>query len=307
MKIIEHIFAMSEKIIDSSDDVSIDWDRLAYIADKMKNTPIQEKQVDEHKIKNIELDEDIILKELVSDSVNYCFWQFNSDYRPNDAGSTRMRQLLEENFDAKLARWNRSNLKYQIRRFYKAMLMERFPLMDKRLIHLEALSRPMRSPGATNRHPSYNGSVADNFIHGIVTNEPFKYLFNFLIGEIDGFGEDPFLKRAILFFLQLNRIYGLYEREINMLPIPADYQVPKMLSAHYSILVYSDRLENKIRRGEHLQENGPEEMAIRAGAILAADILGDKTGWSPADVDGWFFKRRKISHAPFHCCITSNY
>ena len=307
MKIIEHIFAMSEKIIDSSNDVSIDWDRLAYIADKMKNTPNQEKQVDEHKIENIELDEDIILKELVSDSVNYCFWQFSSDYRPNDAGSTRMRQLLEENFDAKLARWNRSNLKYQIRRFYKAMLMERFPLMNKRLIHLEALSRPMKFHGATSRHPSYNGSVADNFIYGIVRKEPFEYLFNFLIGEIDGFGEDPFLKRAILFFLQLNRIYGLYENEIKMLPIPADYQVPKMLSAHYSILVYSKRLENKIRRGEHLQENGPEEMAIRAGTILSADILGDKTGWSPADVDGWLFSRRKISLAPFHCCITSNY
>lgn len=310
MKVIDHIFDMSEKIIDMSSDVSINWYRLNCVIDNiMKNSPPKIKQVDKHVIKSSQLDRNVLLKELVSDSVNYCYWQYNSRYRPNDAGSTKMRELLEEYFDTKLAWQSQKNFQYQLRRFYKAMMLESFPLMDKRLTHLMALSRSLIIPHTINRnvHKVRVTTIAESLISMIMPCKiEFEKLFNFLIMEVDGFGEDPFLKRAILFFLQLNRIYGLYEEDIKQLPIPADYQVPKMLVS-YGILTYSSKLSNKIELGEHLKENGPEDMAIRAGAIVAARRIGERLGWSPADVDGWFFKRRNESKAPFHCCITSNY
>ena len=146
---------------------------------------------------------------------------------------------------------------------------------------------------ATNASPHQTDhSVAHILVNWIANGVNLDKALDFLITEVDGFGDDPFLKRAFLFFLQLNRILGLYEDEVKEFPVPADYQVPKMLN-HYKIIEYSDVLQNKIDLGIHLTENGPEEMAIRAATIIACQKLGEITGWSASDVDGWFFIRRK--------------
>lgn len=312
MQVIEHVFDMSQKILDLSNNVHIDTARLEETAHRMIKNPPLEKQVDDHKVKDvlylnsIEAQE-IILKELVSDAVNYCYWQFSSKYRPNGAGSTRMRELLEQSFDPKLAVLSSANLTAQLRDFYRAMMINRFPLMDKRLQHLMALTRPLVMVGASNRR-AYIGErpVGHEFVQMIREGFKFKTLFKFLITEIDGYGDDPFLKRACLFFIQLNRILGLFEDEVKVFPLPADYQVPNMLF-HHGVLVYSPVLEHKIATGTHLEENGPEEMAIRAGTIVAGKELGKLTGWSSSDVDGYFFTRRHHVNSLFHLCITSNY
>jgi hypothetical protein len=303
---------MSQKILDLSNDVHIDTSRLVETAQRMTHNPPLKKQVDDNIVKkpvdlNSKEAQGIILKELVSDAVNYCYWQFSSKYRPNDAGSTRMRELLEQSFDPDLAIISTADLTAQLRDFYRAMMINRFPLMDKRLQHLIALARPFIMKGASSRR-AYNSKqpVSLLFVQMITENFPFERLFNFLITEIDGYGDDPFLKRACLFFIQLNRILGLFEEEVKVFPIPADYQVPNMLF-HHGVLVYSPVLEHKIATGTHLEENGPEEMAIRAGTIVAGKELGERTGWSSSDVDGYFFTRRHHVNSLFHLCITSNY
>jgi hypothetical protein len=312
MQSVEHVFEMSRKILHLSDHVHIDMVKLGETAKYMLEHPLPEKQVDDHKVrKPVNLNsrdaQGIILKELVSDAVNYCYWQFSSSYRPNGAGSTRMRELLEQSFNPRWAMASPIDLTAQLRNFYRAMMINRFPLMDQRLKHLMALTRPLTMVGASGAQ-AYNSrrSVGPTFVQMIQESFAFERLFNFLITEIDGYGDDPFLKRAFLFFLQLNRVLGLFEDDIQQFPVPADYQVPKMLFK-YEILVYSPVLEHKIFTHTHLEENGPEEMAIRAGTIRAAQLLGEITGWSASDVDGWFFIRRKESEAPFHLCITSNY
>jgi len=313
MKISNHIFDMSKRILDLSPNVHINMAILGDVAKKMSDSPMVEKQVDDHKLaKVIGLDSSeaqaIILKELVSDSVNYCYWQFSSDYRPNGAGSTKMRSLLEQSFNAEIAMRSNLNFESQIREFYRAMMINRFPLMDKRLQHLTALTRPITMIGATNQNAFHSNECVGRLITRMICEEySFEHVFDFLETEIDGYGDDPFLKRASLFFLQLNRILGLYPDECKLLPIPADYQVPKMLY-FYGILEYAPVLEHKVMTSQHLEENGPEEMAIRAGAVVAGFELAIRTGWSPADVDGWFFSRRnEPKNLPFHLCITSNY
>jgi hypothetical protein len=266
-----------------------------------------EKQVDKHKvIVGLDDQREVILKELVSDSINYCYWTCDFDIRMNGAGSTKMRDLLEESFDAKVALRGRLDLLAQLRNFYRAMMVNRFPLMDKRREHLYALTRPLVMYGSTNMSASQGGAVALILTDWIAQGVDLDRALNFLITEVDGFGDDPFLKRAFLFFLQLNRILGIYDDEVTELPVPADYQVPKMLR-HYGILKYSSELAEKVRLGVHLEENSPEEMAIRAATILACQSLGYETGWSASDVDGWFFIRRKQVDGPFHLCKTGNY
>jgi len=291
--------------------VTIDQITLGETAQEMIDNPLPEKQVDEDKVKQIpDLESNIagavILEELVADSINYCYWLYDSDYRPSGAGSTLMRELLKKNFNTFAAIKNEISLEYELRRFYKSMLLKGFPLMDKRREHLMALLRPVYSLATTGAKPTELGVASYILVRGIQQDLRFEDAFKFLIREIDGYGDDPFLKRAFLFFLQLNRIFGLYEEGIKMLPVPADYQVPKMLH-YYGILKYSKPLEWKVRKGTHFMENGPEEMSIRAATILACEMLCEETGWSPSEVDGWFFVRRNECEDPFHLCITSNY
>ncbi len=311
MKLVDNIMDIA-LAVSCNDIVSINYSALRSVAALMKDNPLEEKQVDEHKIKKAltvdsRLGRELVLKELVSDAVNYCYWIFDSGVRPNGAGSTMMRQLLEQSFDARLAMNSRLDLVAQLRKFHKRMMISRFPLMDKRREHLYALARPLMVYGASNvsAHQTSN-TVAHIVVRDIALGIPMDQMLDFLISEVDGYGDDPFLKRAFLFFIQLNRVFGIYEEEVQKLPVPVDYQVPKMLN-HYQILDYSEELAAKIDQGVHLPENGPEEMAIRAATMIACRDLGDITGWSAADVDGWFFTRRNETGQNFHLTITSNY
>ena len=297
-------------LIDAVDNeyVNIDEDRYFEMVEFMKKRPPKQRQVDENKIdpSNLKVQE-FILKELVADSVNYCYWVYDSDIRPNNSGSTRMRELLNENFQADMAMRSQIDFEYQLRRFYSAMMLNRFPLMDKRLKHLMALARPVVVRDASASMPYEGSPVGFVLVDMVSCGTDFNRAFDFLVTQCDGFGDDPFLKRAILFFMQMNRILGLYEEDIKQFPIPADYQVPKMLNA-YGITKYAQFLDQLIYNGAHLLENSPAEMAIRATSIVTCRTLAKDLGWSSADVDGWFFTRRKeFTHTKHHCCITSNY
>jgi hypothetical protein len=310
-EIINGVFDLSDRILENTPHVSLNHDRIKELAKIMVSNPRSEKQVDAEKIKSITDDRNsmkqIVLKELVADSINYCYWQYNSKIRPFGAGSTKMRQLLDESFNAAHALQNSINFNYQIRIFIRTLQRHRFPLMDKRIQHLKALCDPYYMRGASNLSAYTSGqNVATVMTNMVVEKYNFDHLFDFLITEIDGFGDDPFLKRACLFFIQLNRILGMFEKEIKMFPIPADYQVPKMMH-HYKLFDYSGDLEFSIQDGEHLPENGQREMAIRAATVATGLKLCMLTGWSAAEVDGWFFSKKNECYDNFHLCKTSNY
>ena len=99
IQVIKDTIKIAEDIHAQSRHVDIDYKRLRTVAERMTREPLDEKQVDAHKIrKTPDLKSNkarwIILNELVSDSVNYCYWLYNSSTRPNGAGSTMMRSLL---------------------------------------------------------------------------------------------------------------------------------------------------------------------------------------------------------------------
>lgn len=86
----------------------------------------------------------------------------------------------------------------------------------------------------------------------------------------------------------------------------ADYQIPNVLR-HIGVLSYSDDLAQKIDRGDLIDENSPEEKAIRAASILAVEKLADHFGASTADIDFWIWLRRKEPKTPFHLTKTNKY
>jgi hypothetical protein len=121
-----------------------------------------------------------------------------------------------------------------------------------------------------------------------------------------GYASDIFLKRAMLFFAQLNRKFGWFEEALKTAPVPADYQVPKMLE-HYGILDYDEDLYFAIENEIQIPKGSLAECEIRAGTIISCMLLCRETGWGMPDVDGYFWLRRKEAQNPFHLTVTTDY
>ena len=79
-----------------------------------------------------------------------------------------------------------------------------------------------------------------------------------------------------------------------------------MLEA-YGALRYSSRLNASITVGDHIPAGSPAEIEIRAGTIVAADLLHELTGLSIGEID-WalWFTRKKVTK-PYHLTLTADY
>jgi hypothetical protein len=91
-----------------------------------------------------------------------------------------------------------------------------------------------------------------------------------------------------------------------MIPVPADYQVPKMLE-HFGCLKYKTSLSNKIASHSIIPKYSLEEVSIRGATILVCDRLAELTGWNKSEIDSWLWLRRKECTKPFHLTVTTDY
>ena len=97
-----------------------------------------------------------------------------------------------------------------------------------------------------------------------------------------------------------------FKREVEILPVPADYQIPKMLEG-LGCINYSYLLSEKIQNGELISAGSIEECEIRAATMLAGRRLAELSGKTMCDVDTYLWLKRKEVDKPFHLTITTNY
>jgi hypothetical protein len=234
-----------------------------------------------------------VFKHLIASSINYCYWYGRSYIRPNNVSSTTMHYDVGKVFEN--ASHTVLSLENRIRELIKILSLNRYPLLEERKAHLLELCE--------NRKAEYFiGKICDETLR----KEPF-ILFEDLVKNFQGFAGDMFLKRASLFFLQLNRSLGWFEDDLMLhLPVPADYQVPKILN-HFGVLDYSSSLNRKIIKGDLIVKHSLMELQIRASTILACDMLKEKTGWNISDIDTFLWGKRTETEKPFHLTITTDY
>jgi hypothetical protein len=245
-----------------------------------------------------------VLYDLMSGAVNYCFWYGLPYIRPNGASALRMYELLDEAFEAYLSgrqpelpgQANLSSKGRLLRHFISLLAENQFPLMAERTRHILELE------------PSVD--VLPEIILSVVQGQKgclsFPELFRTLLRLAPGFAEDPFFKRALLFFMQLNRQMGWLQEEVEHLPIPADYQVPRVLRDR-GVLIYSEALAAKVHRFELIPPGSAEECEIRAASIVACDLLANESGSNPGDVDYYCWTIRNSCKGQFHLTSTPNY
>lgn len=284
----EGVYEIVEKFMTAPMYVSINFERLDYVAAQMKSMdppkfPFPTVPDKENVYKSV-------LLELVGGAINYCYWYGRDDVRPGGASSTLMYENLQNAF------WDYepvypSTFRSCIDNFIQNLTFKRFPLLEERINHLEQLT-----------------PFGEDFIQGICDSErkDLEPHMNNLLAEFPGYASDIFLKRASLFFLQLYRQFGWFAEAMKTLHIPADYQVPKIMN-HEGIIEYDTELDYEIATRRPILKGSQKECEIRAATIHVAKILGEKTDWNVAEIDGYFWLRRKEAFNPFHLTITTDY
>ena len=285
MNLVDHVFEIAELFMKKRQHVVIDYQRIGEISNIIKN---EQKTI--FPIPDVDNVLKGIVLELVAASVNYCYWYGRHDIRPGNASSTIMYELLLESF----SNFDNSRVSYEnsISQFISLLSTNRFPMLQERAQHLNELKK--------------DGFNFCSIVDSIDKEDVFEILFKTLIRLFPGFASDIFLKRASLFFLQLNRRFGWFEKELQNFFAPADYQIPKMLH-HYKVIYYSDELKNMINNHQLIPKNSLYECEIRASTILSIKGICELTKWNVADVDTYFFLKRHETKNPFHLCITTDY
>lgn len=239
---------------------------------------------------------DLFLYEIIANSINYCYWFGSSDIRPNGSQTTKMYSLLEDCFielnDAR--KKNTFSATHEVEllidSFKSKISAERFPMISPRMNHLNEIKKDKSLGYLGKEPPDRDGSL----------------WINYLIDRYPGYANDLFLKRAILFILQINRKLGLYSDFVKDLPIPADYQVPKMLK-YFGCIGYTMDLEMRIAEGELIPEGSREEIEIRAASIKTCRLIAEEANCTCNDVDSFLWLNRKECPDNFHLTITTNY
>jgi len=284
MNLIESVYDISEKFMNDPKYVFIDYSELNKIAEIMKgeDPPIFPKPIgDEFKI---------CLMELIGNSINYCYWYGSSSIRPNDACSTKMYDIVYASFKKYKEKHSSFSIENCLNDVARYISLERFPLIEQRIKHLFELK---------GNAEKFAKLVCDTKIE-------LEFLLTTMVQVFPGYASDIFLKRAFLFFCQMNRIFGWFEDYMKTIPVPADYQVPKMLKYH-KILFYSLELQKMIDDEILIPTGSRIECEIRSATIIACRKLVELTGWTTPQVDAYFWLRRKEDTSPFHLTITTDY
>lgn len=292
------VYELSEKFMDDAKHVKIDYDHIDWVAKEMMKLevpkfPMPKLPENEYEIYNA------ATTELLAASVNYCYWYGKSTIRPNDVNSTFMYEcLMNALYDCKGV----SDILYKgVDRFIDLLAVNRFPLLEDRIRHLKEL----RDGGSDFVIRIVNNNILGDGYEKDGDNEINTYMME-MISKFPGFASDMFLKRASLFFIQLNRRFGWFSNQLNNLHVPADYQIPKMLE-HNSCIHYEKPLKAIIEGDGLIQKHSDMECEIRSATVLAMKKLCELTGWDIAQVDGYFFLNRHSATEKFHLTITTDY
>ena len=210
------------------------------------------------------------------------------DFRPMLGDSQNMYDIIYESIQTKFQGIIEADF---VNSIIDRLIFDRYPLVEERVKHIMEVSLSTQE-----------------FIMFVIMNKEndARIVLHELVRRYPGYASDMFLKRAFLFCYQLNRKLGWFADTINELPVPADYQVPKMLE-HFGCLEYKSILMDKIKNHTMIPKWSMEEISIRSATVLVCDKLAEITSWTKSEIDGWLWLRRKECKTPFHLTITTDY
>jgi len=282
-KLIDRVRTLSEDFVGDDMPVDINWEKVSELSEQMLKT--EKMKFDEQTDLGVA---HTILMELYAGSINYCFWYGKYDFRPMIGDSQSMYDII---LDTIMNHFEGVVGPEFVNKIIDRLIFDRYPLVEERVRHIMEVSMSTQE-----------------FIMFVIMNKDndARIILHELVRRFPGYASDMFLKRAFLFCYQLNRKLGWFEDTIDEIPVPADYQVPKMLE-HFNCITYKQKLMDKIENSTMIPKWSMEEISIRGATILVCDKLSELTGWTKSDIDAWLWLRRKECKTPFHLTITTDY
>lgn len=247
----------------------------------------------------LQKDYKLLVYELIAGSVNYQYWCGKSDIRPNGSGATLMYKILDECFeclDFSPHKYTASCEKV-VENFIEQIVFHRFPNVENRIKHLKEILNIMK-------HEPYFIPLVVEEIHKGSLN--MKSFLNKIISTYPGYSGDMFLKRLFLLTMMLHQKGNWFVDEIHEIPIPADYQIPKMLR-WLGCIEYSSGLIDMIETHTLIPSGSLMECEIRAASIMTCKILSKKTNITMCNIDTYLWGNRKQCNDPFHLTVTTDY
>lgn len=244
----------------------------------------------------------MLFYELIADSINFQYWYGRHDVRPNGACADKMYKLLNESFafvekeypDAN--GWEISQEATKV--FMNYISLSRFPNIENRVRYINEVATLVKNCGKdTIKY------LSDDIVENKISIERFLEI---ILTKLPGYAEDLFLKRAFLLPIMLYRRVQWFADEIETVPLPADYQVPKVLEG-LGCINYDYILSEKIQNGDLILAGSLMECEIRAATILAGKRLAELSGHKMCDIDTYLWLKRNEIDKPFHLTITTNY
>jgi hypothetical protein len=230
-----------------------------------------------------------LLSEIMLAATNYCYCEGKSDCYPAGGGSSLLHEIMEHAVYSAV-----SDRSKAVDLASSQIIRRRFPLPEQRIRHLREIADL----------PEHKFTDLTALILGEADIES---VIEEMLTHFPGFTGDPYLTRVMLFFHMLHRRHGLYlPEEIAALPLPAGYQVPRVM-ADLGLICYSSRLQSRIQDAETIPAHSRLEHEIRANAILAAKKLADVAGLTVSSVDAILWGMRKQSLSPHHVTVTTDY
>ena len=307
MNLVNKVFDISKEFVDKSSYVLIVEDNLEKVAKDIKKELKDYKEfwmgypkcIKAENGKNHEYE--LVAYELIAGSINYCYWYGRHDIRPNNSSSTLMYELLDESFKEAKCTFNEhfSSLCYDaITIFIKKLSLYGFPMLENRVKHLKEIQNSIKKNGV---------DIINTISYRSDRNElSIEELLEILVVNYPGYAGDIFLKRAFLFIMMLYRRLKWFKDEIYKVPIPADYQIPKMLK-YLGCIDYSSSLREIVDTNRQILSGSQMECEIRAASIITCKKLAEETECSMTDIDTYLWLKRKECKDPFHLTITTDY
>lgn len=161
-----------------------------------------------------------------------------------------------------------------------------------------------------------NHRKVEELLEGAFDGKAYKLDMNFVakLAAImpEGFGDDTFLKKAILTSLMAaaNAHHHGVRVDISDLTIAADYILPQVLNADsVGVLSFSPALKDTLEKRQSLPEDSSEVTALRAAAVVVCEKLSKLSGLSAQDIDGhlWLAGRKLQNARPHMMCPTMRF
>ncbi len=249
---------------------------------------------------------EMLCYELIADSINYQYWYGKHSVRPNGACANVMYDLLNQAFNQAREANAIANIGYSawelcedaIEYFINYITFARFPDLENRIRHIKEV-RGMIKHGGMDTIKNLSNRIVNN---NISVNDFLSMIVNYL----PGYANDLFLKRAFLLPIMLYRRVQWFKDEVDILPVPADYQIPKMLEG-LGCIGYDYILSEKIQGSELIASGSLMECEIRAATMLAGRRIAELSGHTMCDVDTYLWLKRNTIDKPFHLTVTTSY